>query len=126
MATMKLSEAIRMNGMMKPQGFGNKGFTSVDAPCALGGALQSIGRQRTDHPDYGAAREAWPWIDNFNGARDNKCPVPTCLHVDYPLAMIYHLNDTHKLTRAQIADWVELHEPQTAETAEPEVLAEVR
>jgi hypothetical protein len=107
MATMKLSEAIRMNGMMKPQGFGGISIADPDAPCALGGALQSVGRQLpfVSEPNYNFVRDIWPFLDE-----ERDCPE--CGYTGHPMyVIIYHLNDVHRWTRAQIADWVELHEP---------------
>lgn len=105
---MRLSEAIRMNGMMKPQGFGGMSFYSDEAPCALGGALQSIGKQTHDVVDYPRLRVFWPVMDNH-------ADCPACAFDVYSvcdvLGAIYHLNDYHRWTRSQIADWVASLEP---------------
>jgi len=102
---MKLSEAIRMNGMMRPQGFGSLSIMSPTEPCALGGALQSIGKQSTHRiANYIEIAVAWPW-SNHPILKD--CLVADC---DYIYAdattNIFHLNDAHHWTREQIADWV--------------------
>lgn len=111
---MRLSEAIRMNGMMKPQGFGAYSFYSVDQPCALGGALQSIGEKQ----DYGLLR-VWA-VTTFI------TPCPACSNPEgrtlvreelrrispsSVLDIVWHLNDGHRYTRSQIADWVATVEP---------------
>jgi hypothetical protein len=119
---MKLSEAIRLNGMSKPQGFGVDSMRSLEAPCALGGALQSVGRQGTD-PDrpgrnYELVREIWPWLV----VPDTNCP--DCAGCGNVLSIIWHLNDVHLWTRQQIADWVATIEPQeepVVEVIEPAV-----
>ena len=104
---MKLSEAIRMNGMMKPQGFGADSLYSLDAPCALGGALQSIGTPAKNQTDYSPVKVAWPWVKE----PEFSCPIAKGCSPRTPLQMIWHLNDTHRWTRSQIADWVETVEP---------------
>jgi hypothetical protein len=117
----KLSEAIRMNGMMKPQGFGGDSIASFKAPCALGGALQSVGRQLINRA-YGlsAVAEEWPWTSVYTNERFS-CPACGLSAFSYgTLArnIIWHLNDQHHWTRQQIADWVQSVEP--AEVIEPD------
>ena len=110
---MKLSEAIRMNGMTKPQGFENESFYSNVAPCALGGALLSIGRPQT----YLALFDSWPWITAVTN-----CPCEHCTFACYRVAeAIWHLNDQHAWTRQQIANWVETVEPQEVDEVVPVV-----
>jgi hypothetical protein len=106
--SMKLSEAIRLNGMTKPQGVGGASLSSLSAPCAIGGALQSIGRQLTDgfvQDNYSRFKKAWSWTK-----RDGRCPA--CSSPQPIFAVIYHLNDIHRWNREQIAAWVETVEPQ--------------
>jgi hypothetical protein len=108
---MKLSEAIRMNGMMKPQGFGVASLDEVNAPCVVGGALQSIGRQAGR---WAALEQEWPFVLEIK----HYCPV--CLHLPHlkPATLeliLWHLNDVHRWTREQIAGWVA-----TVEPAEPQ------
>jgi hypothetical protein len=116
---MKLSEAIRMNGMMKPQGFGPDSIISTDAPCALGGALQSVGSHPRSQMDaLWAVADKWPW----SIAQYNTCPVCDSLFYQRPIrAIIWHLNDDHEWTRQQIADWVETVEPQEVAEVVPVV-----
>lgn len=103
---MKLSEAIMLNGMDKPQGYGSVSIASVDAPCALGGALQSIGKQTLDpDQDYSIIETEWPWV---NGS----FACPECKQPNRGHSVVWHLNDTHRWTRAQIAEWVSTIEPQ--------------
>lgn len=112
---MKLSEAIRMNGMMKPQGFGPDAIISADAPCAIGGALQSVGRQSKTNSlsNYGRLLEIWP----FARRNISNCPASDCcdyrgLTLNHLETVLWHLNDVHAWTRQQIADWVATVEPQ--------------
>lgn len=107
---MKLSEAIRMNGMMVPQGFGGHSMGSVMEPCALGGALQSIGKQHANKMDdnYCEVRQTWPWASRLYV----DCPSECGRGTNAVMSCIYHLNDRHRWTRQQIADWVASIEPQ--------------
>lgn len=65
---MKLSEAIRLNGMSRPQGFGSDSVKSITEPCAIGGALQAVGRQDpfSEPRNYAAMYELWPWVNREN------------------------------------------------------------
>lgn len=105
---MKLSEAIRLNSVMKPQGKGNDSIVSRDAPCALGGALQSIGRQPDDFRQaYRELIDHWPWLADLSicpcGQSHHHCSVPAMTIA----SIIWSLNDLHGWSRSQIADWVE-------------------
>ena len=116
---MKLSEAIRLNGMTKPQGVGGASLSSLSAPCAIGGALQSIGQQLTGGfvlDNYARFSRAWPWTD-----RDGYCPA--CGSPNQMFGVVYHLNDIHRWSREQIAAWVETVEPQE-ECAESQLKTE--
>jgi hypothetical protein len=106
---MKLSHAILMNGMMKPQGFGFRSIHSMDAPCAIGGALQAVGIDTSKEClVYNAFEKIWPWV-NKNEA---SCPVCNAASgLIKPYQIIFHLNDTHEWTRTQIAEWVASVEP---------------
>jgi hypothetical protein len=117
MATLKLSEAILMNGMTTPQGFGPDSLRSVKAPCAIGGALQSIGKQKLG---YRALLDEWDWAgtDKYN------CPVKSCrTHNEWAMNIIWHLNDHHRWSRTAIAGWVATIEP--AEEVSPAVEAKI-
>lgn len=105
---MKLSEAIRMNGMMKPQGFGTGSIKSLDAPCAIGGALQSVGRQIAVflEANFREFRDEWPFVANLA-----HCPACKGNISREIVELVWHLNDYHCWTRSQIADWVETIEP---------------
>jgi hypothetical protein len=100
----------------------------VEAPCAIGGALQSIGKQVIcSHDDidnnysvfdnnYSVFVRAWPFTDNCAA-----CPGEQCHFWDYKWGyasiqtIVYHLNDHHRWTRSQIADWVATVEPISSE-----------
>ena len=107
---MKLSEAIRLGAMLTPQGYGPSSIVSRDAACALGGALEAIGRQPEGHPAmaFCILLEEWPWISHFA-----VCPCGES-HCKYSgsgfemtiTSIIWALTDIHRWTRSQIADWV--------------------
>lgn len=108
---MKLSEAIRLGAMLKPQIIGNY-FNDVGT-CALGGAYDAIGKLMACGSDMHSP--VWPLIE-----AEAKCPAckpPRYSLVNYPRCVgqvITHLNDDHRWTREQIADWVATVEPQDA------------
>lgn len=104
---MKLSEAIRLGAMLRPQVFG---VTADDVgTCALGGALEAIGR---GHLKYHDSPTHWP----VAGAVVVH-PVQGYDHVLFGVAR--SLNDEHRWTREQIADWVETIEQQQDQPATP-------
>jgi hypothetical protein len=100
---MKLSEAILLGSTLKPQAFGDN-FVNGGS-CAFGAAWDAVG-------DSGRfPRMLWPWIEN-----PQQCPV--CHEWERIGASVIsmHLNDTHRWTREQIADWVATVEPSEPET----------
>lgn len=111
MSELRLSEAIRRGAMLKPQAFGVT-ESEGGGTCALGGALEAIG---ITGRRYSAASEYWP----IAGA-----VVANPVRDDYHLlfGVIRELNDSHKWTREQIADWVETIEAQH-ETPQPEAVS---
>lgn len=103
---MKLSEAIRLGAMMKPQAFGS--FYDNGGSCALGAACDALGidpnleTQFLFVPDkigYSVCPECGMTRFQRNTAEDDAY-------------LIVHLNDIHRWTREQIADWVETIEAQ--------------
>jgi hypothetical protein len=106
---MQLHEAIRLGAMMKPQGFGlGSGNPRAAATCALGAA-------------YEAARVTGSWrslllvFPQLKHIEQLACP--TCDTTQDGL--IAHLNDDHRWTREQIADWVEQIERAQEPTSQP-------
>lgn len=102
---MRLSEAIRLGALLKPQAFEH---LVIDTPlselaglCALAGAALAIGQSKLHYTEFLAR---WPFTEET-------APCPTCHGLeDTVLAMIYHLNDYHRWTREEIADWVAVRE----------------
>lgn len=103
---MKLSEAIRLGSMLRPQAFG--GLFVANGSCALGAAEEAAG-----------GRWMLLWLDHPSMF----APCPDCqrqikgLGMDMPT--IAHLNDSHSWTRERIADWVATIEPQDAPVEQP-------
>lgn len=110
---MKLSEAIKLGSLLRGQAFCE--YMTLIQPvrsCALGAALEAMGRDKAALPSKEAAR-IWSWAADVG--HPTNCPV--CLpefkiqHGCSVLSMITHLNDKHRWTRERIADWVESIEP---------------
>jgi hypothetical protein len=98
---MKLSEAILLGAMMSPQAF--QALFRDDGTCALGAALLAIGP--VSEPALRSVCKRWPWAVTVSvdcPGCGRSCPV---------FGVITHLNDTHRWTREQIADWVASVEP---------------
>ncbi len=127
---MRLSEAIRLGAMMKPQGFGEPLSLNGHATCGFGAAVDAIGMPTRDvlEGEYvtngragGFAKRGckaliipaeWnPFLEEFH-------LCPSCSAVSgngmtrNGLQAITHLNDFHRWTRERIANWVELQELQ--------------
>lgn len=102
---MKFSDAIRLGSMMKPQGFGDY-ETEDGGTCAYGAACNAGGL---------AYEDAFPgdWTDVLIRIESEECPAGC--GIPQRVDMIPHLNDDHKWTREQIADYVEKFEPQPSE-----------
>lgn len=124
---MKLSEAIRNGCSYKPQTFGR--LADDDGVCALGAALCGIGKypEKMNDGTWNWSRmfihgtqlwaELWPYVNEF----PNKCFV--CNYerdrAYYPTVwIISHLNDTHKMSREAIAEYVETLENEIAKKDE--------
>lgn len=99
---MRLSEAMRLGAMWRPQGFGQLWQERVDgsfASCALGAAFEALGCA----PGTSVVRlrgATWRWLAMAAGC-------PACHRAATREWVIEHLNDWHNWTREAIADWVE-------------------
>lgn len=106
---MKLSEAIRLGATVSPQHFGSYADGN-GGTCALGSAALAIGIDpiRMDiSDDESAIDDAFPALGRYS-----RCPAHGCLllnpNAGFPVGvLIPHLNDRHRWTREQIADWVQ-------------------
>jgi hypothetical protein len=98
---MKLSEAIWLGAMMKPQAF--RALFTDDGACALGGALLAVGA--IGGAALRSVRNQWPW------ALTVSADCPNCGRSGPVFGVITHLNDNHRWPREQIAGWVAWIEP---------------
>ena len=98
---LRLSEAIKLGAMDGPQCFDV--YEQLDgATCAIGAALKAIGDKSEDY----CAVVFWPWLDSVCV----RCPECSAYQTS-PEVVMAHLNDTHRWTREEIADWVATIEP---------------
>lgn len=100
---MRLSEAIRLGAMLKPQKFGppSHQLKYETETCALAGVAEVIGEQNLNVCGW---NKRWPVLK-----QQRFCPacVMNGNKPDVVTGVITHLNDRHRWTREQIADWVE-------------------
>ena len=114
--TMKLSEAIRLGAMLKPQWFGFADSFGNTRTCAIQAAFDAIGQLGNRIPAF----HFWPIVK-----LDAVCPESCCIAglSDDGVGLdnvIIHLNDAHHWTRERIADWVATIEAQQEQQqAEP-------
>lgn len=120
--TMKLSEAIRLGATVSHQIYGalkdRNGGT-----CAWGSALHAIGILDRVNMLCTLQDEQLPkdWV--LLKGEISFCPEEVCRFHDHtnPLfdmeGCIAHLNDEHKWTREQIADWVQTIEDQLEQSS---------
>jgi hypothetical protein len=115
---MKLSEAIRLGAMLRPQG--TDVFFAFGKSCALGAASEAIGLQQPRFQPYADIVAAFPILAEGS----HECP--DCGEVKGELGyLVTHLNDIHRWTRECIADRVAAIEDAEAAKAESPVAAEV-
>lgn len=99
---MLLSDAILLGATLRPQAFGRM-FTD-EGSCALGAAIEAVGNRT-------AFAELWPWgdIPVFRCPSDGEeCDL---YRGNRLFNVITHLNDYHRWSREQIAEWVRTVEP---------------
>jgi hypothetical protein len=100
-----LSEAIRLGAMLGKQCFGRLHWSKKGGvhrrSCAIGSALDATGIKTPDALDL-----AYPRLLTIYRPCPIGCPRTTRFSAD-TCGVIAHLNDDHRWTREQIADWVE-------------------
>lgn len=96
---MRLSDAIRLGAMLKPQGR-RAMLNMFDETCALGAALDAVGALDIISGTTDVVQQ-WRWVE----ALTVRCPVCGAQDV-VVLDCVIHLNDYHRWTREAIADWV--------------------
>lgn len=101
---MRLSEAIRLGSMLRPQTRGSYGADG--GSCAIGAAAEAAGMN--EYPLFHELEARWPVLTEFVA-----CPVTADTSGDVGTVILW-LNDSHGWTREAIADWVETLEPRDA------------
>lgn len=105
---MLLSDAIRIGCAFKPQGFYNL-INDDGSSCALGAALDGSmfnGKYSVEQQELAYAHlfNAFPYLnDKAEPIWCNQCNLKD----DYLKFAIWHRNDQHKMSREDIADFVE-------------------
>lgn len=97
---MRLSDAIRLGAMMKPQAFGD--VRDGVGTCAIGAAYEAVGVCLMTR-DYSTVPQ-WMRLILDDQTRDI-CPACCLRTLDFG-SVISHFNDWHRWTREQIADYV--------------------
>lgn len=117
---MKLSEAIRLGSMVKPQGSCRTSDNpmSGEAVCALGAASEALGHPKEEELRYTLLEAQYPFLHGRHEAV-GPCGCEFIRTKDI-MCVIWHLNDTHKWTRERIADWVATIEPKEQHDLQPE------
>ena len=116
---MKLSEAIRLGAMLSPQGY--DGDVDGETRCALAAACDAVGIKGIPGRSYSRDRlvvnyreveKRFPITSNLTTCPCHECNVSGKRMII--VTIVWHLNDFHRRTREQIADWVETVEAQQA------------
>jgi hypothetical protein len=94
-------------------------FEGTGASCALGAAYEGMYRLPSDTGQANPSRD----LDWFFACLDSvkRCPAEKCTKKLSLAALIVHLNDDHRWSREQIADWVSGEQigSESAEEAKP-------
>lgn len=98
---MRLSDAIRLGSMLKPQGRGPQSIegTAV-ASCALGAASDALGIASGTVSRYAELSRMYRDIRGTHPARTSMNAYPA-------ISIVWELNDIYHWSRERIADWVE-------------------
>jgi hypothetical protein len=96
---MRLSEAIRLGSLLKPQTFGD--YENLSGTCALGAACEAMGVDLACSGDIAKFEISHALLLSLD------CPV---CHDAVAPDVVVHLNDDHRWTREAIADWLESQE----------------
>ena len=138
---MRLSEAIRLGAMMKPQAFGSEtnglwskptptlGLTYkiADLSCAWQAAFDAEGLSKVpvtnQRPGLRGGMPATHTVivpDQWFQMVELNQECPQCAIADLGYRIIAHINDQHHWTRERIADWVETIENAQSVAVQPE------
>lgn len=100
----ELAEFIRNGALRRPdQAFGEY-YSGRNASCALGAAYEAMYRLPRDPGKAHPTRD----LDWFFECLDRvkACPHEGCRKKLFLAALLVHLNDDHRWSREQIADWL--------------------
>lgn len=108
---MRLSEAIRLGAMLRPQGFIKT--LAHSGSCAMGAAVEATGGSVPATYEDAMAHlvHRWPFVFAAELVTYPPCGCGMAGFKSTVRACVLHLNDTHRWTREQIADWVQVIEP---------------
>jgi hypothetical protein len=103
------SEPIREGAKLRPQCFDGGYSDDMGATCAYIAGIEAVmGDLSKDAMSMFGTYGTYPYL------MDNAvCPVHDCRLAEFTdsrLSAIFHLNDDHKWTREQIADWLQSEE----------------
>lgn len=110
---MKLSDAIRLGAMMKPQAF--SGAYWPEKSCALQAACDAVGINSSHGDAHVAFADTWGW--SYRGPF--QCPECQIEHCTVAALIAFCLNDDHEWSRERIADYIATLEPQDAPVEAP-------
>lgn len=91
---MKYSQAIRLGSKLGPQGFGLSFQRPAISLCANEAARVALGTDAI-------------WRTPLATSQSPECPVCEEMVEDELCGLVFHLNDDHRWSREQIADFVE-------------------
>jgi hypothetical protein len=123
---MRLSEAIKLGAMLRPQRFGPPSgrvpLALEPASCALAAATEAVGNESLN---ISRDSERWPILVRLTAcpACRQRAPHDRLISdgAPWPLSIIIvELNDQHRWTRERIAAWVATLEPADDRRASPE------
>src|SRR5262252_2746466 len=106
----ELASFIRAGVLRRPTQAVGHYFEGTRASCALGAAYEGMYRLPSETGPANPSRD----LEWFFACLDNvkRCPAEECKKKLSLAALIVHLNDDHRWSREQIADWVSGKEPE--------------
>ena len=118
----ELASFIRAGVLRRPTQAVGHYFEGTRASCALGAAYEGMYRLPSETGPSNPSRD----LEWFFACLDNvkRCPAENCKKKLSLAALIVHLNDDHRWSREQIADWVSGQQIGSPERALPNRAAE--
>jgi hypothetical protein len=118
----ELASFIRAGVLRRPTQAVGHYFEGTRASCALGAAYEGMYRLPSETGPANPSRD----LEWFFACLDSvkRCPAENCKKKLSLAALIVHLNDDHRWSREQIADWVSGQQIASPERALPNRAAE--